>query len=310
MAMRRFVVIALGAAGAAMALLPLGAVAACRYNVPATGPIDIQDLQEMTLYRECGALVDELAKRLEVDPLLIAINPELDPEDVEAERADTLEFARLRRLKVLLAEGDRTGALQRIEQLLANANPKGTVHWALTGEPQPDGTLDGETASPGIIDILEGKVPAAPRPIPAVGANWELMFGWCGTPAASWHHDALNQPIAADAWLGVNRPDLALNALLVDQWVSGLSLGMAPPRLREFGERFMGPGTYAREVERALAGIQILEGPDGRRATLPMFGELLPVPLGYRTWNAAEPTIFQTPADIASYLRPLLLGRE
>jgi hypothetical protein len=303
-----------------VASLPGAAWAGCEYDLPLDQPVHADTFAEIIFEPECGELSDALTKRLDADPTLLVVDPEDDPESAQSSRAEALEAVALMSLRDALLRGNRDDARRRIDALLATAEPGGITDELLTGDETDWVAVEGEPPAPvedfertpgiGVVDILDGSASKAPGPIPSVGPDWVLEFGACGNPAFSWYFLMSRYPTNADAWVAVGRPDLALNALLAQQWVSGLALGVLPPHLRETAERFLGPGTYVDEVERALAGIQISEGPDGRRATLPLFGESLPLPLGYKTWKQTEPTIFQSTADLADFLRPVLLERE
>lgn len=154
--------------------------------------------------------------------------------------------------------------------------------------------------------ILDG---SADIPAPAQFAalpDWTLHFGFCGTSVMYFVESATTDPGSEDAWAAVGREELAIQHLLATQWNEGMSYGLAPPRLREFGERMLGKDGYDREVEAALASIRIDHSPLGRTAFIPLLGHWLPLPIAKVTWDGQETTTFQTPDELATWLRPML----
>ncbi|UXI70061.1 hypothetical protein [Tahibacter amnicola] len=114
-------------------------------------------------------------------------------------------------------------------------------------------------------------------------------------------------PGASDAWVAAGRPDVAVQQLLVESWRPALASASRLPMLREYTERAFGPGSYRREVEAALASIRITAGLKGLEGRMSLLGLSVPVPLGYYSSRDEEPRRFETPDEIARWLRPLLL---
>jgi hypothetical protein len=155
--------------------------------------------------------------------------------------------------------------------------------------------------------ILEGtaEIPA-PTEFPAI-PDWTLSFGFCGTSVMYFVQSATTNPGSEDAWAAVGHEELAIQHLLATQWNQGMSYGLAPPRLREFGERMLGKEGYDREVEAALASIRIDHAPSGRIAFIPLLGHWLPLPIAKGSWDGQETVVFQTADELAAWLRPMLL---
>jgi hypothetical protein len=149
--------------------------------------------------------------------------------------------------------------------------------------------------------VFEGDRIAAPEP------DWTLYHGWCGTPAMMFHQRARNTAGAPQALLARGEPELALQALLREQWVDGISLGMAPPLLRELAERAFGEGAYEHEVARALAGIELRDTPLGWQAQMPMFGLSLPLPVAVKSWQDEDSKRFTQREDLVAWVEQLLL---
>lgn len=143
------------------------------------------------------------------------------------------------------------------------------------------------------------KFPAMPE--------WTLQFGSCGTSLMYFVDSAVTDPGSEDAWAAVGREEFAIAHLLATQWLEGIGYGIAPPRLREFGERMLGEEGYEREIAAALASIRIDHSPAGRIAFMPLLGHWLPLPIAYRSWDGKETVTFQTPDELAAWLRPMLL---
>lgn len=149
--------------------------------------------------------------------------------------------------------------------------------------------------------------------------DWLPTRGFCGTPVVGYIMSTRLFPDMADFWVAQGRHDWAIADLLQREWLVALDFGIAPPELRYFVEQMLGPGSYDREVELALAGLRIIKTPSGTIASLPFLGRTLPVPLGYRlapprpSENGDDPKTrfeFETPVELAEYLRPILLDRS
>lgn len=153
--------------------------------------------------------------------------------------------------------------------------------------------------------ILAG---TAANPVPMLVApedDWVLQQGWCGTPAVSFLLFAQQLPGRADAWVAKGEPHLTLQALLIDQWLPAMMNGLIPPRLKEFSDLALGEGAFRKEIGAALAGIRLEQTPSGKQAWLPLFGLKLPVPVGEHVWDEEHETRFDTPEQVAAYLRPM-----
>ena len=81
------------------------------------------------------------------------------------------------------------------------------------------------------------------------------------------------------------------------------------PRLRALAEAAFGPGSYEQEVEAGLAAVTLdLRSVDGPRASLPLFGMTLPVPVGIGA-DASDPdAIFASQQELEDYLRRILIN--
>lgn len=162
--------------------------------------------------------------------------------------------------------------------------------------------------------------PTPPDTLHQIGEqpDWLPIQEFCGTPLIEYLISTRSLPDMADFWVARGRHDLAIADLLQREWLVALDFGIAPPELRYFVEQMLGPGSYDREVELALDGLRITKAPSGTIASLPFLGRTLPVPLGYRIAQcipsenggcAKTRFEFETPGELAEYLRPILLGR-
>jgi hypothetical protein len=280
-------------------------LASARTCVPPDSWLRLPDAELIARYREtsCAAQRAEIAVQLSV---------RLDRGDLD----DDLDARTIRHLRHEVAfDGLRHALLHRdrlaIERSMAALE-------RMTGE--RDGVRVDDTSEmfgafeqrgPEIRRILDGRI--APPPIASrldAVPDWTLQFGFCGTPLMMFYREATAFPEAEDAWIAVGREDLAIQSLLQRQWVAAIGLGMAPPRLREYGERIFGNGGYRREVESALAGIRIDDTATGRTAFIPLLGQWLPLPTAIQSYGDEQPRGFSSPDVLAEWLRPMLLGRE
>lgn len=86
-------------------------------------------------------------------------------------------------------------------------------------------------------------------------------------------------PDVADALVAMNRHDEAMVAFLVEHWTEAAARLELPWRLRQLAEAIYGPESSAAAFESALASIRIDQDPNGRTASLSMFGVWLPLPV-------------------------------
>ncbi len=155
--------------------------------------------------------------------------------------------------------------------------------------------LDGESV------IFDSDRIATPRP------DWTLFYGRCGTGTMLFLQRARHIAGVPHALLATGQPELALQALLHEQWVPSLELGMTPPLLREFSERAFGAGSYEMEVARALAGLELRSTPLGWEAEMPLFGITVPLPVAVQSWLEAGSKPFAARQQLAEWVEQRLL---
>ncbi len=282
----------------------------CVVSAEEIDALEWDDLIEIQIEPECLHLREAMAER---------IDARIDEQSLEADAdEDELRHARMwsqgLKLQAALARRDIDQALElldgwRVETRRAfdAEESESAAPIAAAGD---ESTCEACDRIKTIDAILRGQpalLPAAE--IAAPEPDWVLRLGWCGTPAAVFHHSATSLPDPADAWLARGEPLMALQGLLHAQWVDAVSLGMLPPRLAEYAHRSIGAEAYAAEIERALAQIRIDERADGRHASMPLFGLQLPLPLGHADWRDEEGTIrVYDPAALADFVRRLFEG--
>jgi len=307
---------------------------ACPYTTAQIARMDIDTSWSLLGDFDCPALEPAIAAR--VDQLIrTGIRPaDVDPEEFDEAR-QLIDMILLRgslEARDLFDARERLHALamdvEREESALlakrasrpgtrddgpeAGAAPgqdPGQAAWEATqSEAEQEGRTQARARWASIAAILDGAAPPVRTAIAAPTADWTLQFGGCGTPAMMFAFQALRVPGEADAWLAVGRPEIALQSLIAEQWILAVSLGMAPPRLRELADRAIGNSRYEAEVDAALAAIRIEPRPDGRYASMPLFGIVVPLPLGVKSWRDEQSTTFTDAGQIAAYLRPKLLA--
>lgn len=277
------------------------AQSACPIEAEEVADFDWEELHELLIDSPCEDLRLPLAERIEQ----LLDEPPWQDEASAHHRRSMLDWARSTRLRDALQRRDLSAAAARLQQwrlqLISQADGENAA-WERPGDEQllqrleQIGAVISGTAPPSIDDRI-----AAPQ------GDWLLYFGGCGTPLAMFHWTATTLPDPADAWLALGRPRLAVQTLLKEQWISALSLGTTPPRLRELAERGFGAGAYQREVERALEQIRIDWHLDGAHASMPLFGLQVALPLGHQSWREEEVQLLFDEQAIADYLRPRLL---
>ena len=283
----------------------------CEYTLQEIAELDwdgIEDFMDDALMDPaCTALRESALDR--IDALLAE---GIAPEDMEEDDvAEMVVATTTMRLSTALWREDVSLARQLVAVLLDHHKAKAAASEEEEEEEEEEASEDEDELAAGLAQIaavLDGSALKDWKPrLESPGQDWTLYFGSCGTGAAWLRYQMTLMPSRADAWIAVDQPELALQALLVDQWVNAVSSGMTPPRLREFAQRAFGKGRYEAEVELALAGIRIDHDLTGRRAGMPLFGLWVPVPLATRTWHEEVTRAFEDEHAIAEYLRPLLL---
>lgn len=276
--------------------------AACRVEIDPEAS-DHERLFELQMQPACAAEVARLMSKVEAElaqPLQTSGLSEEDAEYASEERLGLMTMVAAWKLREALRAGDIAGARKRIGELTSLTSAR--------DQDEGDELPEQLTA---ILGVLDGRVPPPdPRKGPAAKPDWVLQYGFCGTPLVMYRHAASSMPTAADAWLALGRPDLAISQLLADEWEIALSLGTAPPRLREYVEAMLGPGSWEREVRVALQGIRLRHEVDGVHASLPLLGYALPLPVGYKSWHQEHAVMFTSPAEIAEQVRESLLGSD
>lgn len=263
--------------------------------------LDAELLSEHLFDPRCHALAGPLADRAE---LLIAEGAWADDIDAEGLQWLLLSIAGLR-TRIALHEGDIYTALNRLDDWEAIASTPLEDEDATAID--EDGAITSQARA--LRAILQGaQPPPSANSIAAPQADWVLYQSGCGMGAAMFLTSATSMPSAADAWLARKEPELALQSLLQDSWIEAWSYGMTPPRLRELVERAWGPGVYEREVERALQQIEIEWTPQGRVATMPLFGLRLPLPLGTRSWQEESIRWLDSESQLVDFMRSRLLN--
>lgn len=248
---------------------------------------------------QIGPLMEEVAASV-AQPLDTAGKSVEEVDDAAHERHALQAMVVTWRLRETLRNADIAAARRHVDELSQ-----------LIQAADEDVIDDAQLQLVAILDVLDGRTPP-PDSTKALAArpDWVLTFGYCGTPLVMYLYGASTMPGAADAWLALGRPDYAVSSLLQSEWETAVALGTTPPRLREFAEAMLGPGSWKREVRVALQGIRMVKGIDGLQATLPLFGHALPLPIGYHSGSSDDAVMFTHPAEAAELMRSALLGPD
>lgn len=215
-------------------------------------------------------LIDRELAAIEADPAAWMEENEEDPASMEETRNElaVTRFGPL--LKAELQRRDQPAALATLD----------TIDRADKARESP---WDDEGSSLATIKaVLQGKVRPITGPAPAApNLPWELNRypRTCGTGLYMAMMYQMSAPLEADAWVAVNRTDMALARYLDEFWVDAAEDATVPLRLRELAERHYGEQRANIEFETALAGIRIDDGPLGRSASIPLFGRWFPLPV-------------------------------
>jgi len=275
------------AARTGLALILLLPITLMSSSVLADHASDCRQLQETIAHAprdlldntEFGFLPCPEISLLLIDRELAAI--EADPAAWMQENEEDLAFMEETRMELAITRfGPLLKAeLQRRNRLAALATLD-TIDSA--GRVRESPWDDEGTSLPTIKAVLQGTVRPIIGPAPAApNLPWEINRypRTCGTGIYMAMMYQMSAPLEADAWVAVNRTDMALARYLDEFWLDAAEEATVPLRLRELAERHYGEKRANIEFETALAGIRIDDGPLGRSASIPLFGRWLPLPV-------------------------------
>lgn len=223
------------------------------------------------------------ASEPEVSPGIMAAQAEQIFADDRGQsfRERQLEWAlahQMLKLRLALQAKDPTAALAPVQALLDHLD-------AFEITRRPSWPEDPVQTLQRIQDILSGKVQAATT-LPVVAPSQPWFFhndhvvecqGWIRVQSVPLE---LELPTEFEAWIAVGEADTALASYLHSTWLSHAERVDLPRSLRALAGSAFGTAEAERQFEAAVDSIQIHKTAFGSTASIRLFGQTLPLPVG------------------------------